>query len=80
MSVRYLQMLKYLEEAAKEVRNFMNGSWTLYEEFPIKRDCESLLAHSDYDSDTEVILAILLTALAKLVRHLLSDHLQGGKY
>ena len=75
-------MLKYLEETAKEVRNFMNGSLTLYEEFPVKRDCvlESLLAHSDYDSDTEVILAILLPALAKLVQHLFSDHLQGGKY
>ena len=81
MSSKYQQLVDCLQKASAAPADFMNGDVLPFgEDTIVKRDCiyTHLLAPSEYDSQVETILSVLLPAMTKLCMQLYADHLSGG--
>lgn len=82
MNAKYLELVTFLDDASKNVPQFMRG-----EIFPFGDDTyiekgpifDALLEPCAYDNTVDMILQVLLSALCKLSRRLFHDHLLGGK-
>jgi len=82
MNAKYLELVTFLDDASKNVPQFMRG-----EIFPFGDDTyvekgpifDAFLEPCAYDNTVDMILQVLLPALCKLSRRLFHDHLPGGK-
>ena len=82
MNSKYLHLITFLEDAAKNTEDFINGNLILFPDIPLKEDStyKALLETSEYDGDCCIILAVVLPAIAKVAQKLYKDHLPGGIY
>ena len=82
MNAKYLELVTFLDDASKNIPQFMRG-----ELFPFGEDTyiekgpifDALLEPSRFDNTVDMMLQVLLPALCKLSRRLFQDHLPGGK-
>ena len=81
MNTKYLQLVTFLEDSAKNVDNFMTGQMFLFED-RVKKDREYnvLLVARTYDKAVQTYLEVILPALCQLSRRLFQEHLPGGKH
>ena len=81
MNTKYLQLVTFLEDLAKNVDNFMSGQMFLFEDH-VKKDREYnvLLVARTYDNVVQTYLEVILPALCQLSRRLFQEHLPGGKH
>ena len=84
MSMHYQQLVSYCQNSCQNVSDFMTGkSTSIFGNVTrLKKDMifEKLTSPSDLDADVEVILRILLPAIAVLCKRIFADHLPGGHY
>ena len=83
MKVRFTQLHTCLQDASDNPQAFMTGELLPFGTATvIKKDCflEELLKPYEHDATVEIILRIMLSALAKTCQHLFKDHLYGGRY
>ena len=83
MNKKYLELLQFLESALGDLDSFLKGDMSVFSDcIFVKKDAvfHSLTQSNDTDSDTVLVLQILLPALIKLVQHEFKDHLPGGKF
>jgi len=80
MNIRYLQLVNFLNDSSLNIKDFICGKLSLFDDVPIKQDAvfSSLIEPADIDVHVEVILSIILPALSKLIQFQYRDHLPGG--
>ena len=80
MSVKYLELMTYLEDSAKNIADFMNGNMFLFENKTKKdREFDYLLIDQDYDPTVQSYLQVILPDLCQLSPKLFKDHMPDGK-
>ena len=80
MDTKYLEVVTYLEDSAKNIADFMNGRIFLFGNRTKKdKEFDYLLIDSDYDPIVQSYLEVLLPALCQLSQTIFKDHLPGGK-
>ena len=79
----YAQLIHYLEDAVRNIDNFVLGELRPFGEiFPIKEDAayHALIEPSDYDANCKVYLSVILPSITKLLKEHFKPHLPGGTY
>ncbi|XP_062619501.1 uncharacterized protein LOC134281055 [Saccostrea cucullata] len=82
MTQNYLHLSTYLADVTENLADFIKGTFPALTgiDFNGDRVFEFLTKESNYDTDVEIILRVLLPAIRKVVLHVYKDHLPDGKY
>ncbi|WAQ97077.1 hypothetical protein MAR_029767, partial [Mya arenaria] len=80
MNAKYLELVTFLQDAANNTEQFMNGDLQIFNEH-VKRDCiyDYIVRPSRYDEACQGLLKVILAALCTLCKKLYKDHLPDGK-
>ena len=80
MNEKYLELLTFIDDASRNVRNFMAGELFLFGQDYIEKGpiLDALIGTDSFDNSVEIFLQVILPALSKLSKHLFKEHLPGG--
>ena len=83
MNKKYLELLQFFETALGDLDSFLKGDKSVFSDFIfVKKDAvfPSFTQSNDTDSDTVLVLQILLPTLIKFIKHDFKDHFPDGKF
>ena len=82
MNEKYLELVTFLEDASRNITNFMSGELFLFGENYVEKGpiFDALMGSDSFDNTVEMFLQIILPALCKLSKRLFQDHLPDGVF